>query len=159
MIKLVAFLLVALVIEAVGVVYLSHGLKQIGEVQQYSLKEVGRLIARGATNRHVLFGAALETAFFFMLLVLLKRHDVSLIWPLTSLGFVLTALAAKFIRQEDVSALRWSGVVLIVIGAGLVGWSEKSKGTQGASALDRQTLTSRRGAVSSDSSGNFEQPL
>lgn len=127
MIKLVAFLLVALVIEAVGVVYLSHGLKQLGEFQQYGLKEVGRLIARGVTNRHVLLGTALETTFFVMLLVLLKRHDVSLIWPLTSLGFVLTALAAKFIRHEDVSALRWSGVVLIVIGAGLVGWSEKAK--------------------------------
>lgn len=127
MTKLVAFLLAALIIEAVGVVYLSHGLKQIGEVQQYSVKEVGRLIARGVTNRHVLIGTVLETTFFLMLLVLLKRHDVSLIWPLTSLGFVLTALAAKFIRHEDVSALRWSGVVLIVIGAGLVGWSEKAK--------------------------------
>ena len=62
-----------------------------------------------------------------MLLVLLKRHDVSLIWPLTSLGFVLTALAAKFIRHEEVSALRSGGVVLIVIGAGLVGWSERTK--------------------------------
>ena len=127
MTKLVAFLLVALVIEAVGVVYLSHGLKQIGEAQQYNLKEVGRLIARGITNPHILLGTALETTFFLMLLVLLKQHDVSLIWPLTSLGFVLTALAAKFIRHEDVSALRWSGVVLIVIGAGLVGWSEKAK--------------------------------
>ena len=127
MFKLVAFLLVALVIEAVGVVYLSHGLKQIGEVQQFGLKDVGRLIARGVTNRHVLIGTALETTFFLMLLVLLKQHDVSLVWPLTSLGFVLTALAAKFIRHEDVSSLRWSGVVLIVIGAGLVGWSEKAK--------------------------------
>jgi drug/metabolite transporter (DMT)-like permease len=127
MIKLAVFLLGALVIEAVGVVYLSHGLKQIGELQQYGLKEVGRLVARGVTNRHVLLGTALETTFFIMLLVLLKRHDVSLIWPLTSLGFVLTALAAKFIRHEDISALRWSGVALIVIGAGLVGWSEKAK--------------------------------
>lgn len=125
--KLVAFLLAALVLEAIGVVYLSHGLKQIGVMEQASVKELGRLLARAITNRHVLLGTALETAFFVMLLVLLKRHDVSLIWPLTSLGFVLTALAAKFIRHEDVSALRWSGVILIVIGAGLVGWSEKAK--------------------------------
>ena len=135
MTKLVLFLLAALVIEAVGVVYLSHGLKQMGEIQQYSVKEVGRLIIRGMTNRHVLIGTVLETTFFVMLLVLLKRHDVSLIWPLTSLGFVLTALAAKFIRHEDVSALRWSGVVLIVIGAGLVGWSEKARERKGQAHL------------------------
>jgi drug/metabolite transporter (DMT)-like permease len=52
---------------------------------------------------------------------------VSLIWPLTALGFVLTALAAKFILREEVSWLRWSGVILIVIGATLVSYSEKTK--------------------------------
>jgi drug/metabolite transporter (DMT)-like permease len=43
------------------------------------------------------------------------------------MGFVLTTLAAKFIRHEEVSTLRWSGVVLIMLGAALVGWSEKQK--------------------------------
>ncbi len=127
MTKLVLFLLCALVLEAIGVVLLSKGLKQIGELQSYTAVEIGRLIGRGATNPWILLGTSLETAFFVMLLVLLKRNDVSLIWPLTSLGFVLTALAAKFINHETVSPLRWAGVVLIVIGAGLVGWSEKSK--------------------------------
>jgi drug/metabolite transporter (DMT)-like permease len=127
MVRLTVFLLVALVIEAVGVVWLSHGLKQIGEIRQFNAEEIGRFLGRGLSNPHILLGTALETTFFLMLLVLLKRHDVSLIWPLTSLGFVLTALAAKFIRHEEVSALRWGGVVLIVIGAGLVGWSERNK--------------------------------
>ena len=127
MTKLVLFLLCALVLEAIGVVLLSKGLKQIGELQSYTAVEIGRLIGRGATNPWILLGTALETAFFVMLLVLLKRNDVSLIWPLTSLGFVLTALAAKFINHETVSPLRWAGVALIVIGAGLVAWSEKSK--------------------------------
>lgn len=127
MTKLVLFLLCALVLEAIGVVLLSKGLKQIGELQSYTAGEIGRLIGRGATNPSILLGTALETAFFVMLLVLLKRNDVSLIWPLTSLGFVLTALTAKFIIHETVSPLRWAGVVLIVIGAGLVAWSEKAK--------------------------------
>ena len=56
-----------------------------------------------------------------------ERRDVSLIWPLTSLGFVITAIAAKFIRHEDITALRWGGVALIVAGAMLVAWSEKQK--------------------------------
>jgi len=127
MVKLTVVLLIALVIEALGVVWLSRGLKQIGELRQFSAEEVWRLLGRGVTNPYILLGTVLETAFFLILLVLLKRHDVSLIWPLTSLGFVLTALAARFIRHEEISALRWGGVVLIVIGAGLVGWSERNK--------------------------------
>lgn len=127
MIQLLIVLLVALIFEAVGVVFLSGGLKQIGAAQQISFAEIGRLIARGATNRNILLGVFFEAIFFGALLYLLARRDVSLIWPLTSLGFVITAIAAKFFLHEQVSSLRWFGVSLIVMGAGLVTWSEKLK--------------------------------
>ena len=51
--------------------------------------------------------------------------EAMIIWPLTSLGFVLTALAAKYLNHEEVSPLRWCGILLIVAGASLVSWSEK----------------------------------
>jgi drug/metabolite transporter (DMT)-like permease len=127
MTKILIVLILALVVEAVGVVFLSKGLKQIGEVQSVSAREIGRIIGKGAANPSVLLGVALEAAFFGALLYLLSQRDVSLIWPLTALGFIITALAAKFILKEEVSALRWAGVVLIVFGAALVSYSEKSK--------------------------------
>lgn len=127
MTKLIVILLAGLILEAIGVVLLSQGLHEIGEVKEITVSEIGRAIARGATNRHILMGIALEAAFFGVLLYLLSQKDVSLIWPLTSLGFVITAVAAKFIRHEDVTALRWGGVALIVAGAMLVALSEKQK--------------------------------
>lgn len=127
MLKIILVLVVGLVLEAVGVVLLSHGLHEIGELKRVSAAEIMRLVGRGATNRYILLGVAFEAAFFGILLYLLSQKDVSLIWPLTSLGFVITAVAARFIRHEHISALRWSGVLLIVLGAGLVAWSEKTK--------------------------------
>lgn len=127
MTKLILILLAGLILEAIGVVLLSQGLHEIGEIKEITMSEIGRVIARGATNRHILLGVALEASFFGVLLYLLSQRDVSLIWPLTSLGFVITAVAAKFIRHEDVNALRWGGVVLIVIGAMLVACSDKQK--------------------------------
>jgi drug/metabolite transporter (DMT)-like permease len=127
MAKLIFILLIALTFEAVGVVLLSAGLKQIGEPRARNAAEIGRLVRRGVANPKILLGVAFETIFFLFLLVLLKRNDVSLIWPLTSLGFVLTALSARWILHEEVSRLRWLGVALIVVGAGLVSWSEKAK--------------------------------
>jgi drug/metabolite transporter (DMT)-like permease len=109
------------------VVFLSAGLKEIGEMKSVTASEIGRLVRHGVTNSKILLGVALEAIFFVFLLALLKRNDVSLIWPLTSLGFVLTALSARFILNEQVSATRWIGVVLIVVGAALVSWSEKQK--------------------------------
>jgi drug/metabolite transporter (DMT)-like permease len=134
MAKIVTILLIALVLEAVGVVYLSAGLKQIGEVQHVTAAEIARIIGRGATNRNVLLGVLFEAIFFGTLLYLLSQRDVSLIWPLTSLGFVITALAAKLVLKEEVSWVRWCGVILIVIGAGVITWSEKMKERQQAVA-------------------------
>jgi drug/metabolite transporter (DMT)-like permease len=127
LIKLFLLLCVALVLEALGVVFLSQGLRQIGEVHQISVAEIGRLIARGATNGRILLGVFMEAIFFVLLLIMLRSWDVSLIWPLTSLGFVLTTLAARFLRHEEISVVRWAGVFLIMAGAALVGYSEVLK--------------------------------
>lgn len=132
MTKLIGILVIGLVLEAVGVVFLSQGLHEIGEAKSVSVAEIGRLIARGAGNRNLLLGVLFEAMFFGVLLYLLSQKDVSLIWPLTSLGFVITALAARLVRHEEVSALRWAGVAIIVIGAALVAWSEQAKGKSAA---------------------------
>ena len=100
MTKILIVLLLALFVEAVGVVFLSKGLKQIGEVQAISAREIGRIIGKGATNPSVLLGVALEAASFGALLYLLSQRDVSLIWPLTSLGFVITAVAGQVHPQR-----------------------------------------------------------
>ena len=127
MTKVLIVLVAALVLEAVGVVCLSRGLKQIGEPEKLTAREVARVIRRGAVNPNILLGVLLETIFFGALLYLLSQRDVSLIWPLTALGFLLTALAAKFILHEDIHWTRWMGVALIVVGAALVSYSEKMK--------------------------------
>jgi drug/metabolite transporter (DMT)-like permease len=125
--KVLMVLLFALVLEAVGVVFLSRGLKQIGEVEQLTATAVGRVIRRGVANPSILLGVVLETIFFGALLYLLSQRDVSLIWPLTALGFVLTSFAARFVLHEDIHWTRWLGVALIVVGAALVSYSEKIK--------------------------------
>ena len=126
MTKILIILLIALVFEAVGVVFLSGGLKQIGEPAAVNVSEIARLVKRGATNRNILLGVLLETIFFGALLYLLSQRDVSLIWPLTSLGFFITAIAAKFFLNEQISGVRWFGVCLIVLGAGFISWSEQA---------------------------------
>jgi drug/metabolite transporter (DMT)-like permease len=127
MTKLITLLLAGLVAEAIGVVLLNQGLKTIGPVDRITAAEVFRVVKEGATQPRILLGVFFEAIFFATLLVLMSRSDVSFIWPLTSLGFVFTTLAARFYLHESVPALRWGGVCLIMLGAGLISWTEQQK--------------------------------
>ncbi|MGI8965846.1 MAG: EamA family transporter [Limisphaerales bacterium] len=141
MTKIIIILLIALVFEAVGVVFLSGGLKEIGELKQVNASAIVQLIKHGVTNGKVLLGIFFEAIFFGALLYLLSQRDVTLIWPLTSLGFVITAVAAKIFLHEQVSLVRWIGVSLIVMGAAFVSYGEKSKDQKSS---DRPALSGKK---------------
>lgn len=140
MVKLLIILLVALGFEAVGVVFLSKGLKQLEKPASYAPVEILKLVGRGAQNQPLLLGILFEAIFFFALLFLISRADVSFVWPLTSLSFVFTALAAKFFLDEHVSGVRWAGVLLIMCGAGMIIYSERPKTPAAAPSTDRPVL-------------------
>ena len=127
MTKFILILLIALVFEAIGVVFLSGGLKQIGEPKTINAAEISSLIIRGATNKNILLGVFFEAIFFGFLLYMLSQKDVSIVWPLTALGFVITSLAARIFLKEEISSVRWVGICLIVLGACLVTWSAKPR--------------------------------
>lgn len=141
MTKLITLLLVGLLFEAVGVVCLNKGLKQVGEVRKISASEVLRVIKAGVTNHNILLGVFFEAIFFGTLLVLMSKGTVSFIWPLTSLGFVLTTIAAKFILHEEVSWLRWCGVLLIMLGAGVITYTEKAVEAKAPAAATVQSTS------------------
>ena len=62
MTKILAILIAGLVCEAIGVVFLSKGLKQIGEVKQVNAAEVWRAVKAGVSNGNILLGVALAAA-------------------------------------------------------------------------------------------------
>lgn len=129
MARLLVILLIGLVFESAGVVLLKKGIGQIGDLQRISVSEVTRVVRAGVTSPAILSGVFFEALFFGCLLVLMSKSDISFLWPLTGLSFVFATFAAMIFLQEKVSALRWAGVVLIMIGAGLISYSEHAKPT------------------------------
>jgi uncharacterized membrane protein len=129
-------LIVGLLFESAGVVLLKKGMTQAGEVKKITVSELVRVIKAGAANPSVLLGIFFEALFFICLLILLSESDISFLWPLTGLSFVFATFAAIWFLHEQVSALRWAGVVLIMLGASLISYSEHSKPKAGAAASD-----------------------
>jgi drug/metabolite transporter (DMT)-like permease len=131
MTRLMIIIFVALCFETTGVIMLSKGLRALPGPKNYSPGEIARLVGRGITSQNIVLGVAFEAVFFVGLLMLMSNADVSFVWPLTSLTFVFSTFAAKFYLREEVDALRWLGVILIVCGAGLITFTEKRKERQG----------------------------
>jgi len=133
MTKILIILLVAFAFEAFGVISLKRGIVQIKaqytarEASTAKWKNILQFVGNWFANKDILFGLLLETIFFILLQYLLGQRDVSFVWPLTAVSFIMTTLAARFILHEPVNLLRWSGVVIIVIGAALISYGEYQK--------------------------------
>jgi drug/metabolite transporter (DMT)-like permease len=135
MTKILIILFVAFAFEAVGIIFLKQGIVEIkkqyvareGSMAQW--KNILTLVGNWFANKNILLGLLLETIFFILLQYVLGQRDVSFVWPLTAISFVMTTLAAQFILREQVNALRWAGVIIIVVGAALISYGEHQKDT------------------------------
>jgi drug/metabolite transporter (DMT)-like permease len=127
MAKFLAILLVGLVFESAGVVLLKKGMTQVGEVKAINAAEIARVVRASMTNSQILLGVFFEALFFAALLILMSKSDISFLWPLTALSFVFATFAAILFLDERVSAIRWAGVLFIVIGAAFISYSEHVK--------------------------------
>jgi drug/metabolite transporter (DMT)-like permease len=127
MARLLLILVIGLAFESAGVVLLKKGMTHIGDVRAFSAPEILRVAKAGATSPQILMGVFFEALFFLSLLILLNKSDVSFLWPLTGLSFVFATFAAMLFLGERVSGFRWAGVVLIMLGAALISYSEHRK--------------------------------
>lgn len=84
----------------------------------------------------VTFGVLLLILWLASRMALLSWADLSYILPVTSLGYVLVALAGRLFLNEQISDKRWLGIVLIMAGVALVsgGTSPQTTGPKARSA-------------------------
>ena len=99
-----------------GDALLKRGMNDFGPVDLHHLLHVVTALA----NPWVLLGIVCLTAFFASYLTALSWADLSYVLPATALGYVVVTLLGKYFLHENVSPLRWLGVLLISCGVGWV---------------------------------------
>ena len=68
----------------------------------------------------VSLGVLLLILWLLSRMALLSWADLSYVLPVTSIGYVLVALAGRVLLNEQISSKRWAGIVLIMAGVALV---------------------------------------
>lgn len=95
---------------------LSWGMRQFGRLDSFSLPAY----VQAVFNPWVALGVSLLMLWLFSHMTLLSWADLSYVLPVTSIGYVLSALAGKLFLHEAISSWRWAGILLIMMGVALV---------------------------------------
>jgi multidrug transporter EmrE-like cation transporter len=101
---------------SIGDSLLSRGMKEIGSVSPSHPQSL--IVA--VLNPWILLGIFFLLGFFASYMTALSWADLTYVLPATSIGYVLLALIAKFVLHEQVTLLRWIGILLIAVGVSLV---------------------------------------
>ena len=104
--------LVVIVTNVLGNVFLSRGMHQVGRIVSASPFDY----LRAFLNPWAVLGICTLVIWILSDLALLSRADLSFVLPVTASGYVLVALGGHFFLHDHVSWQRWIGIVLITGG-------------------------------------------
>ena len=109
--------LIVVLTQAFGNLFLGWGMKH--QTAQLGVSPVGYITAMFSPS--VAFGITLLIVWLLSRMTLLSWADLSFVLPVTSIGYVLSAVTGKYFFDEQISWQRWLGTLLIVGGIVLVG--------------------------------------
>lgn len=100
---------------AAGQVALKFALSEVGKFS-LSFSFFGKLLSCWTFHLHlILFGTGSVLWWY-----ILQKYPLSMAYPLISFSYVFGMIAAMMFFHENVSSIRWAGVVLVVIGCCLI---------------------------------------
>lgn len=126
--KTLVMVLLMVVCANVGDLMLKRGMLQIGAVQ---MTPSGIWLALLSTihNATIWLGILFLIGFTFCYMTAVSWADYSYVMPAGAFGYAFQTMLAVVILHEAVSASRWFGVALIVVGVLLVGQTHPSTTT------------------------------
>lgn len=119
--KVKTAILIAVIVlaDSAGDVLLTRGMKQVGEISTIRWRELLAIARKVLSNRSFLSAIFFICVTFVSFLTVLSWADLSLVFPATSLIYVVSTLGAKFILGETVTLQRWAGILLVCLGVAL----------------------------------------
>jgi len=114
-----ALVLTGVMLNAAAQLLLKAGSRAISNVD-FSLANAWTLAERIALNAPILAGLALYAISVVFWILALSRVDVSIAYPMLSVGYIVSALAGWLLFSESVGPARVAGILVIIAGVWLV---------------------------------------
>jgi drug/metabolite transporter (DMT)-like permease len=146
--KTAAVLLIAIVAQAAGNVFLTRGMKAVASTANPApggltgtLWQSLNVALQAMQSPEVWIGTLLLIVFFALYSAALSWADLSFVLPATAFGYVLNVAAGHYFLNEEVTRARWLGSLIITLGVVFVSRSGERTAPAaqaGVAAGDRQ---------------------
>ncbi len=114
-----ALILSGVMLNAVAQLLLKAGARSIATVP-FSVANAWTIAERIAVSPPILGGLACYAISVVVWILALARVEVSVAYPLLSIGYVINAIAAWWLFGESLSPARIAGIGVIIVGVWLV---------------------------------------
>jgi len=99
-------------------IMLKYGMNKVGKID--SFENLRTLAIKAISNPFVIGGIGIFGFTSILWLIVLSRVEISVAYPMLSLGYVLVMLWGWLVFDEKVSIIRFLGVILICLGVFLI---------------------------------------
>jgi multidrug transporter EmrE-like cation transporter len=114
-----ALVLAGVLLNAAAQLLLKAGTNAIGHFE-FSAGNIVPVGLRLALEPHILGGVSCYVVSLVVWIMALSRVEVSIAYPMLSIGYVVNALAAWYLFGEALTAFKLTGIGFIVVGVFLV---------------------------------------
>ena len=119
MLQYFPIILFGVLLNAMAQLALKQGMRQIGEFE-FAMANALPIGWQVGTNPFVALGLFCYVVSVGIWILVLARVEVSLAYPMLSMGYVVNALAAWWLFGENLSPSRIAGIVVICFGVWLI---------------------------------------
>ncbi len=111
MLKLLGLTIVQSFLLMLSQVFLKLAVEKVGSFQ-FTIVYIKTVIG----NIHLVISGIIVLIAISLWVYILKHYPFSLAYPLGSISYIFGLFAAVFIFHEHVSAMRWMGVCIVIVG-------------------------------------------
>lgn len=106
-------------LNAAAQLLLKAGMERIGQFA-FSVSNIWPIGLQVASNPFILAGILFYVISVGVWLLVLSRLDVSIAYPMISIGYIVNAVAAYYLFGEDLNFNKMLGILIILFGVYLV---------------------------------------
>lgn len=116
---IILLILSGVLLNTIAQLLLKAGMSNIGQFE-FSLANALPISTKILLNGPIMTGIGLYGLSVVIWLLVLSRVQVSIAYPMLSIGYIVNALAAYYLFGEPLSMMRFFGIMVIIVGVYLI---------------------------------------